>query len=163
MPASPPQPALKCCAPISFWLHSRRVERLAGRALAVPAGNLLVAELAVLGAVAVGARAVGEARISGQMPQSTMPMMMFSPALARAAELVPEAAGRVSPRKAGVVEVSQLDAPRPSRPTSTPGVVRAWRLRLAQLGREAVEHVAVAVELLAAARRRRARRRGAVR
>ena len=46
--ALPPQPALKYCAPISFWLQLEALKCFARNALAVPAWDLLVAELAVL-------------------------------------------------------------------------------------------------------------------
>ena len=43
----------------------RRRERFARRTFAVPAGNLLVAELAALPAIPVGAGAIGEALVLG--------------------------------------------------------------------------------------------------
>ncbi len=120
------------------------VELLAGRALAVPAGDLLVVELAVLGGVAVGAGAVGEARALG--PDAAVDDA-DDDAFAGGAGLLPEA-----------VAARQAEEVRRRRRVERARLVLADRqhagrhrqlggLRLGELGGEAVEGVAVAVRL----------------
>ena len=107
MPASPPQAALKCWRADQLLVAHRGVERLARLALAVPAGNLLVDELAVRRVALVGEALVlgPDARVDDADDDV---LARADAVLTRAAELLPEPARRVSPRNVGVDDVSAV-------------------------------------------------------
>jgi hypothetical protein len=102
--------------------------------------------LPFLAGVAVGPVRSEKLRLSGQMPPSTMPMITPSP-------LVWDQAppGAVRPRKSGVEEVSRLRELVLGDSQHALGLCELRGLLGGEFSREAVEHVAVAVELLAAA------------
>ena len=125
----------------------RGVERFAGGALAVPAGDLLVGELAVLGGVAVLAGPVREAQALRPDARVDDPDDDVLAGAADAAELIPEAARRgqaeeVRRRR----RVDRVELVRRDRRDARLGG-QLGRLGLGQLRGEAVVRVDVAVEL----------------
>ena len=125
----------------------RGIESLARRALAVPARDLLIRQLAVLAGIAVEPSAVGEARVLG-------PDAGVDDADDHALALglgIPEAGGACEAqevRRAAGVELEDLIA----RDRQHAGRLRQLlRLVFGQLGGETVEDITVVVELAAAA------------
>jgi hypothetical protein len=104
MPALPPKPALKNCAPISFWLQLLAAKASPGVHLPFQPGICWYASLPSLLALPLLPVRSEKLGCSGQMPLSTMPMTTPSP-LALVAQ---KPALPVSPRKAGVLAVSIL-------------------------------------------------------
>ena len=88
--------------------------------------------------------------LSGQMPESMTPMTMSSPAVPTPPSCAQRPPGASSPRNVGVLDVS---ASRSSSfvTATTPGdAPQRLRLRLGELRGEAVERVAIVVDLAAA-------------
>ena len=102
----------------------RSDERLARSALAVPAGDLLEASLPSLVPLPFAPVRSVKLRLSGQMPESIMPMMIPSPALTVPPSWSHRPPGASSPMNVGVDDVVDVRI-RSLETDSTPGVERS--------------------------------------
>ncbi len=116
----------------------------------MPAGNLLVGKLAILRAIAVSARSVGEAGVLG--PDSAVDDADDDVLASDPVRTCPDAkSGPLRPRKSGVDEVSSCAKLVLCYGQHALGLRQFLGLFGSQFGGEAAEHESIAVKLLAGA------------